>query len=136
MRKEDKVKWFGLWHSYMGLWQGIAKENDFGDLNKDFIPFGKNLGPGKSQEGSKRFYDAFIGSVADYGFDFVKIDNQSLYNSKQKNVDSSVQINTWMTEALENAIEEADAGGDDQLHEPRDTPGVRDSSLGGGAGEH
>lgn len=106
MRKEDKIKWFGLWHSYMGLWQGIHKQNDFGDLNRDFIPFGKNLGPGKSQEGSQRFYDAFIGSVAHYGFDFVKIDNQSLYNNKQKSVDSSVQINAWMTEALENAVKE------------------------------
>ncbi|WP_372798330.1 Sip1-related alpha-galactosidase [Pontiella sp.] len=104
MRKEDKIKWFGLWHSYMGLWQGIHKQNDFGPLNKDFIPFGKNLGPGGSKEGTQRFYDAFIGSVADYGFDFVKIDNQSLYNNKQKNVDSSVEINSWMSEALENAV--------------------------------
>jgi hypothetical protein len=105
MRKEDKIKWFGLWHSYMGLWNGINKQNDFGALNKDFIPFGKNLGPGKSKEGAQRFYDAFIGSVADYGFDFVKIDNQSLYNNRQKDVDSSVQINSWMTEALEKAVE-------------------------------
>lgn len=104
MRKEGKIKWFGLWHSYMGLWNGIHKKNDFGALNKDFIPFGKHLGPGKSKEGAQRFYDAFIGSVADYGFDFVKIDNQSLYNNKQKNVESSVRINTWITEALENAV--------------------------------
>ena len=27
MRKEDKIKWFGLWHSYMGLWNGIHKDN-------------------------------------------------------------------------------------------------------------
>jgi hypothetical protein len=104
MRKEDKIKWFGIWHSYMGLWKGINKQNDFGPLNKDFIPFGKNLGAGKSKEGAQRFYDAFIGSVADYGFDFVKIDNQSLYNNMQKNVDSSVEINAWMSEALENAV--------------------------------
>ncbi|MDF7800835.1 Sip1-related alpha-galactosidase [Pontiellaceae bacterium B1224] len=104
MRKEEKIKWFGLWHSYMGLWDGIKKQNDFGELNNDFIPFGKNLGPGKTKEGTQRFYDAFIGSVADYGFDFVKIDNQSLYNNKQKDVDSSVEINSWMTEALENAV--------------------------------
>ena len=104
MRKENKIKWFGLWDSYMGLWAGIHKQNDFGDLNNDFIPFGKQLGPGKSREGAQRFYDAFIGSVADYGFDFVKIDTQSMYNNRQKNVDSSVQINTWMTEALENAV--------------------------------
>jgi alpha-L-fucosidase 2 len=104
MRKENKIKWFGLWHSYMGLWNGISKQNDFGELNQDFIPFGKNLGPGKSKAGSQRFYDAFIGSVADTGFDFVKIDNQSLYNNKQVDADSSVQINSWMTAALENAV--------------------------------
>ena len=104
MRKEDKIKWFGLWHSYMGLWNGIHKDNGFGDLNQDFIPFKKNLGPGGSRAGVQRFYDAFIGSVADAGFDFVKIDNQSLYNNRQTDVDSSVQINTWMTEALENAV--------------------------------
>ena len=104
MRKDDKIKWFGLWHSYMGLWRGIHKKNDFGDLQDDFIPFGKQLGPGKSKEGAQRFYDAFIGSVSDYGFDFVKIDNQSLYNGLQKNVDSGVSINSWTTEALENAV--------------------------------
>ncbi|MCM2370125.1 Sip1-related alpha-galactosidase [Aporhodopirellula aestuarii] len=104
MRSEDKIKWFGLWHSYMGLWKGIHKQNDFGVLNRDLIPFGKNLGPGKSKAGTQRFYDAFIGSVADYGFDFVKIDNQSLYNAMQKNVDSSVQINRWMSESLEHAV--------------------------------
>lgn len=106
LRKEEKIKWFGLWHSYMGLWKGIDKQNDFGDLNKDFIPFRKKLGPGKSKGGAQRFYNAFIGSVADAGFDFVKIDNQSLYNGLQKNVDSSVEINTWMTEALEDAVKE------------------------------
>lgn len=106
MRKEDKIKWFGLWHSYMGLWRGIHKENEFGSLNDDFIPFGKQLGPGGSKQGTQDYYDAFIGSVADYGFDFVKVDNQSLYNNKQVDVASSVEINTWMTEALENAVKE------------------------------
>lgn len=106
MRKENQIKWFGLWHSYMGLWRGIHKQNDFGELNQDFIPFGRNLGPGKSQAGAQRFYNAFIGSVADYGFDFVKIDNQSLYNNKQKNVESSVQINSWMSAALEQAVQD------------------------------
>ncbi len=106
LRKEDKIKWFGLWHSYMGLWRGIHPENEFGSLNEDFIPFGDKLGPGKSKAGAQRFYDAFIGSVADYGFDFVKIDNQSLYNNKQTDVDSSVQINTWMTDALEDAVKQ------------------------------
>ncbi|WP_309009081.1 Sip1-related alpha-galactosidase [Pelagicoccus sp. SDUM812005] len=104
LRKEDKIKWFGLWHSYMGLWRGIHPENAFGALNEDFIPFGKNLGPGGSKAGTQRFYDAFMGSVADFGFDFVKIDNQSLYNNEQVDVASSVEINTWMTEALEKAV--------------------------------
>lgn len=104
LRKEDKIKWFGLWHSYMGLWQGIHPDNEFGDLNDDFIPFRRNLGPGGSTAGIQRFYDAFIGSVAAYGFDFVKIDNQSLYNGQQKDVDSSVQINSWMSAALERAV--------------------------------
>jgi len=104
MRKDDKIKWFGLWHSYMGLWKGVHKEHELGDLGEDLIPFGRQLGPGKSKEGAQRFYDAFIGSVADYGFDFVKIDNQSLYNGLQKNAESSVSINGWMTEGLENAV--------------------------------
>ncbi len=105
MRKDDKIRWFGLWHSYMGLWNGIHEQNEFGALNSDLIPFGKHLGPGKSKAGAQRFYDAFIGSVADYGFDFVKIDNQSLYLNRQENAASSVQVNAWMTEALERAVQ-------------------------------
>ncbi len=107
LRNPEKVKWFGLWHCYYGLWTGIDLENDFGALNETFIKSdAKTLVPGATKDGAKKFYDAFMGSVADYGFDFVKIDVQTGYINKAHASANAVEANNWCSEALENVCNE------------------------------
>jgi hypothetical protein len=108
-RKEDKIKWFGLWHCFTGLWNGIHKENDFGkELNDTLLPASEKGGliTGKTQEGADLFYDAYIKSVEDYGFDFVKIDNQSQYIKFAYGQPNAVTMNNWAQLALEKACKE------------------------------
>jgi len=106
MRNENRIKWFGLWHCYYGLWNGISTDNDLGVLNDSLLTVSKDtLMPGKSEADSKKFYDAFMGSVADYGFDFVKIDVQTGYAPKVKNLGDAAQRNNWCSQALEDACE-------------------------------
>ncbi len=103
-RNPDGVKWFGLWHCYYGLWNGISPDNDFGDLNKSLVKISDGvLMPGKSEGDAKEFYGAFIGSVADSGFDFVKIDVQTGFIRHFKNQPNAVRANNWCSRALEGA---------------------------------
>ena len=37
MRREDGIKWIGIWHSFAGLQNTLHTENDFGDLNDHFM---------------------------------------------------------------------------------------------------
>ncbi len=106
MAKRDpyRVKWFGLWNCFYGLWEGIDNDNSFGELNKYFIKVDdETLIPGASKFGAELFYDAFMQSAKNYGFDFVKVDVQSGYVGKIRHTPNAVERAVWCSQALENA---------------------------------
>lgn len=77
-KKEDKIKWMGLWYNFCGYWMGISPENDFSEKIKETLySYNGSMLPGKSKENIGIFYQYYIGTLKDYGFDFLKIDNQS-----------------------------------------------------------
>lgn len=77
-KKEDKIKWMGLWYNFCGYWIGISPENDFPEKIKETLySYNGSMLPGKSKESIGTFYQYYIGTLKDYGFDFLKIDNQS-----------------------------------------------------------
>ena len=77
-KKEDKIKWMGLWYNFCGYWIGISPENDFPEKIKETLySYNGSMLPGKSKENIGTFYQYYIGTLKDYGFDFLKIDNQS-----------------------------------------------------------
>lgn len=103
-QKDAKIRWMGLWHCYYGLWNGIDPENDFGPaMNKGFARQGPALFPGSSAQAAQAFYNAFMGSVRQAGFDFVKIDVQSSYLKKLIGQPNPAQMNTHASQALEEA---------------------------------
>lgn len=103
-RRSEKLRWFGLWHCYHGLWNGIAPNNDMGDaLNAGFAASGKALFPGKTEQDAQAFYNAYMNSVKQYGFDFVKIDVQCEYLKHMQGQPNPARMNRWCTTALEGA---------------------------------
>lgn len=77
-KKADKIKWMGLWYNFCGYWMGISPENDFPEnIRQTLYPYNGSMLPGKSKEHIEAFYNYYIGTLKNYGFDFLKIDNQS-----------------------------------------------------------
>jgi len=103
-RSKGKLKWFGLWHCDQGYWGGIAAENDFGGLKRylERLPSGIRM-PKPSAEAIERFYEAYMASVAEYGFDFVKIDNQAATLARYRGVPNAVAAATEYAVARERA---------------------------------
>ena len=77
-KKENKVKWMGLWYNFCGYWMGISPENDFPEkIKQSLYLYNGSMLPGKEKENIGAFYQYYVGTLKDYGFDFLKIDNQS-----------------------------------------------------------
>lgn len=103
-QKDEKIRWMGLWHCYFGLWNGIDLTNDLGEaLNKGLVQQNKALYPGNSAQSTRSFYNAFMGSVRQAGFDFVKIDVQAEYLKKLMGQPNPSLMNTHASQALEEA---------------------------------
>lgn len=101
-QKGSKIRWMGLWHCYFGLWNGIDPDNDLGTtLNKGFVRQGPALYPGSTAQATQAFYKAFMGSVRQAEFDFVKIDVQTEYLKKLLGQPNPAQMNVRASQALE-----------------------------------
>lgn len=77
-KKADKVKWIGLWYNFCGYWMGISPENDFPEqVKQSLYLYNGSMLPGQRRENIDTFYQYYVRTLRDYGFDFLKIDNQS-----------------------------------------------------------
>lgn len=103
-QKDAKIRWIGIWHCYFGLWNGIDPQNDLGPkLNKGFVRRGGALFPGATAAAAEDFYKAFMGSVRQAGFDFVKADVQSDYLKSVAGEGNPARMNAHTSQALEEA---------------------------------
>ncbi|MFW6438056.1 MAG: Sip1-related alpha-galactosidase, partial [Armatimonadota bacterium] len=112
LRNPRSIRWIGLWHCFQGLWKTLDEENDFGDLNDDLarLPTGGYL-PRGDEAAASRFYDRLIGSAADAGFDFVKIDVQAGNLGWYRGTANAVEASSTNAHALEAAVHERLAHG-------------------------
>lgn len=77
-RKEDKIRWMGVWYGFPGFWQGISAENDFpANIKSKLYAFNGSMVPGTTEEDIRAYYRYYVESLQSYGFDFLKIDVQS-----------------------------------------------------------
>jgi len=107
LRREDKIKWMGLWNTVSGYWQTISPENGLGkEINEHLISNDRinALVPRNDPESAKIFYDAHIGAVKKQGFDFVKIDCQSRNIAWYIGTDNAVEATSNNLQALELAV--------------------------------
>ena len=108
LRKRNKIKWMGLWHSFCGLQNTLHPENDFGALNDHLMkvtrPDGREgLVPRNNPEAAQAFYDALTSSVKSYGFDFMKIDYQMRDLEWYIGTDNAVEATVYNLQAMEEA---------------------------------
>lgn len=77
-KTENGIRWMGLWFALSGYWLGISEKNDLPDrINDCLYQYNGSLLPGKSVRNIKNFYKSYVKTLKDFGFDFLKIDNQS-----------------------------------------------------------
>ncbi|MHC4338504.1 MAG: Sip1-related alpha-galactosidase, partial [Planctomycetota bacterium] len=107
MRKDDKIKWMGLWNTLSGYWETISPQNNFGkEINKHLVSvdWTNALVPRNNIEAAKIFYDAHFGAVKKHGFDFVKIDCQARNIAWYIGTDNAVEATNNNLQALESAV--------------------------------
>ncbi len=113
LRKEDKIKWMGLWNTTSGYWDTISPENNFGEeLNKHLVSIERNRAyvPRNSSESANAFYDAHLGAVKQHGFDFVKVDCQARNICWYLGTDNAVEATNHNLQALELAVKKHTGG--------------------------
>ena len=102
-RSEDKIKWFGLWHCFKGLWNNISLSNKLVGFENDLMPSkdGETLIVKDETASIDKFYRTMIETVKQQGFDFVKIDVQSLLVNEYEGHANPVKTSVASSEALE-----------------------------------
>ncbi|MHC4464613.1 MAG: Sip1-related alpha-galactosidase, partial [Planctomycetota bacterium] len=107
MRKDDKIKWMGLWNTTSGYWETISPENNLSkQINEHlvFVDRTNALVPRNDLKSTKVFYNAHIGAVKKHGFDFVKIDCQARNMAWYIGTDNAVEATNNNLQALEFAV--------------------------------
>ena len=104
-RRPDGIRWMGIWHCLLGHWNDIAADHTMRELDPYLTPRsdkpGAPLVPKVDAEASRAFYDAFIGSVAETGFDFMKIDNMSRATLDYQAMPNAARAEWFNTHALD-----------------------------------
>lgn len=104
--RSSKLKWSGIWLNFNGYWGGIRPDHQLQNLKDciaEYIP-GVAM-PVDRQEASDRFYEEWVRTQSDAGFDFIKVDSQArnitMYMGYSANAVRAARINH---RALEKAV--------------------------------
>ena len=96
-KKNDKIKWMGIWHTLLMYWNNISPDHEMDELAPYLMPKPvkgmneptdnvhvkkaetnvKALIPKDDLVNSEKFYMHFMKTVRDQGFNFIKTDNVS-----------------------------------------------------------
>ena len=107
LRSEAGIRWMGVWHDFNGYWGTVAPDNQLGAaVNEQLaeLPTGAIL-PRNDPAAARAFYDAFLGSVRDQGFDFVKIDDQATNLAWYMGSDNAVEAARRCSVAVDAVVE-------------------------------
>ncbi|WP_422080756.1 Sip1-related alpha-galactosidase [Ulvibacterium sp.] len=79
-KKEDAVKWMGIWHGFLSHWNGVHIDHSMQELVPFLVPNPdrkKGLLPKDDMASSEAFYEYLVTTIKGQGFDFMKTDNVS-----------------------------------------------------------
>lgn len=108
LRKEDKIKWFGIWRNTAGFMGGISNNHTMSDIAQHLVKVksGGAMLPNGTAEGAKSFYDKMAKDSKDSGFNFTKVDFQTKAFDLYKGLANPVSATRVNHEALENACKQ------------------------------
>jgi len=97
-KKDNKIKWIGLWYSLSGYWMGLSPENEFPQtIRQTLYRHNTCLLPGKDSVHIRTFYHYYVSTLKEYGFDFLKVDNQAftlpLYMGSNESIRQATDYN-------------------------------------------
>ncbi len=102
LKSENSISWLGLWHHQSGYFQGLAEENNFGQLNQHLTTLKSGLYlPKPGNEPIEHFYQQLLVSSKNAGFDFNKIDFQTTNLSHYIGESNAVQAHHWVGNTME-----------------------------------
>ncbi|MDX9881188.1 MAG: Sip1-related alpha-galactosidase [Prolixibacteraceae bacterium] len=122
-KKEDKIKWMGIWHTLLMHWNNISPDHEMTDLAPYLMPqpIKKQQDPKDNQylddteinvealipkdnaDDSEQFYKHFMKDVKAQGFDFLKTDNVSRSTIEYYGTSNPARAHTYNVLSLEKA---------------------------------
>ncbi|MGJ8691855.1 MAG: Sip1-related alpha-galactosidase [Thalassotalea sp.] len=110
LKKEEKIKWVGIWRNFGGYMGGVSAGHRMDDLTPYLAKTKKKdtVLPNGTAQGAKAFYDNMVADTKDNGFDFIKVDFQTRTFDHYKGTPDPVAAMRYNNEALENATHEMD----------------------------
>lgn len=112
-KKEDKIKWMGIWHGFLSHWNGISKDHNMPEIQSFLMKHPSRKSgylPGDTKEQSEAFYDYLIRNIKKQGFDFMKTDNVSRSTLEYLGSSNPVSAERFNILALERACHENNIG--------------------------
>ncbi|GLR20201.1 Sip1-related alpha-galactosidase [Portibacter lacus] len=131
LKKEDKVKWIGIWHTLLMHWGNVDPNHEMTNLApylmpqpdkmikefpkdnqyiKDPVADVKSLIVNDNQEDSEKFYMEFMKTVKNDGFDFIKTDNVSRSVIEYYGTANAARAHKFNVISLEHACNENGLG--------------------------
>lgn len=124
-KKEDKIKWMGIWHTLLMHWNNVSPEHEMAELAPYLMPQPekkqkdpkdnqylndaetqtKALIPKDNASDSEQFYAHFMKEVKIQGFDFLKTDNVSRSAIEYYGTENPSKAQTNNVLSLEKACE-------------------------------
>lgn len=129
-KKDNKIKWMGIWHTLLMHWNNISPDHEMRDLAPYLMPQpaekqqnpkdnqylddneinAKALIPKDNADDSEQFYMHFIKDVKTQGFDFLKTDNVSRSVIEYYGSANPTRAHTYNVLSLEKACKSYDLG--------------------------
>lgn len=110
-KKDDKIKWMGLWYSLSGYWMGLSPENEFPQtIRQTLYRHNACLLPGKDSTHIRDFYHSYVSTLKGHGFDFLKVDNQAFTLPLYMGGSESIRQATECNRSLEAETHEQNMG--------------------------
>jgi len=78
MRKEDKIKWVGIWYAFLGANHGVLSPGNLGEIGKFMYECNADkLLPLNNEKSARAFYEYMLGFAKRDDVDFLKVDFQT-----------------------------------------------------------